>query len=99
MVSVPTMLYLNHMSNDPKSVSFGFRNVGEDERQGLVNDVFSKAAADYDKMNDLMSSGLHRLWKDDMITMGEVTIYNGSQKLGTRDIQVSESELIMESNE
>jgi len=37
--------------------------------------------------------------KDDMITMGEVTIYNGSQKLGTRDIQVSESELVMESNE
>ncbi len=61
--------YLNHMGDDPHNVSFGFRNVAEDERQGLVNDVFAKAAADYDKMNDLMSSGLHRLWKDDMMTM------------------------------
>ena len=57
------------MAADNPTVSFGFRNVGEDERQSLVNDVFSKAAADYDKMNDLMSSGLHRLWKDDMMTM------------------------------
>ena len=57
------------MTEPSQTASFGFRTVAEDERQGLVNDVFSKAAADYDKMNDLMSSGLHRLWKDDMITM------------------------------
>lgn len=63
------MHYLKPMSDEPNTVSFGFKTVGEDERQNLVNDVFSKAAADYDKMNDLMSSGLHRLWKDDMITM------------------------------
>ena len=63
------MAYLNYMASDNPNVSFGFRTVAEGERQTLVNDVFSKAAADYDKMNDLMSSGLHRLWKDDMITM------------------------------
>ena len=63
------MHYLNPMSENPNIASFGFRKVAEEERQSLVNDVFSKAAADYDKMNDLMSSGLHRLWKDDMITM------------------------------
>jgi demethylmenaquinone methyltransferase / 2-methoxy-6-polyprenyl-1,4-benzoquinol methylase len=57
------------MSNSHTTTSFGFRDVPEADRQGLVNDVFSKAAADYDKMNDLMSSGLHRLWKDDLITM------------------------------
>lgn len=57
------------MSNSETTASFGFRDVPTAEKQGLVNDVFSKAAADYDKMNDLMSSGLHRLWKDDMITM------------------------------
>ena len=61
--------YLNHMAQDNPTTSFGFKTVHEDERQTLVNDVFSKAAADYDKMNDLMSSGLHRLWKDDMMTM------------------------------
>ncbi len=48
---------------------FGFRDVNPGEKQGLVNEVFSKAAARYDQMNDLMSGGLHRLWKDDFVTM------------------------------
>jgi demethylmenaquinone methyltransferase / 2-methoxy-6-polyprenyl-1,4-benzoquinol methylase len=47
--------------------SFGFRSVREEERQGLVNGVFSGVAENYDLMNDLMSSGLHRLWKQDLI--------------------------------
>jgi demethylmenaquinone methyltransferase/2-methoxy-6-polyprenyl-1,4-benzoquinol methylase len=50
-------------------VAFGFRRVGENEKQGLVNEVFSKAAERYDQMNDLMSGGLHRFWKDDLVTM------------------------------
>ena len=50
-------------------VAFGFRRVAENEKQGLVNEVFSKAAERYDQMNDLMSGGLHRLWKDDFVTM------------------------------
>ncbi len=49
--------------------SFGYRTVGADERQGLVNDVFAKVAERYDVMNDLMSAGLHRLWKDDFVAM------------------------------
>ncbi len=49
------------------STSFGFRDVTEDERQGLVNRVFADVADRYDLMNDLMSGGLHRLWKDDLI--------------------------------
>lgn len=48
-------------------VAFGFRRVGEEEKQGLVNEVFSKVAERYDQMNDLMSGGLHRLWKDDFV--------------------------------
>jgi demethylmenaquinone methyltransferase/2-methoxy-6-polyprenyl-1,4-benzoquinol methylase len=51
------------------STSFGFRDVREDERQGLVNDVFSRVAERYDLMNDLMSGGLHRLWKSDFVAM------------------------------
>lgn len=51
------------------SVAFGYRQVGEAEKQGLVNEVFSKVAERYDQMNDLMSAGLHRLWKDDFVTM------------------------------
>jgi demethylmenaquinone methyltransferase / 2-methoxy-6-polyprenyl-1,4-benzoquinol methylase len=49
--------------------AFGFRKVAEDEKQDLVNEVFSRVAERYDQMNDLMSAGLHRLWKDDFVTM------------------------------
>jgi demethylmenaquinone methyltransferase/2-methoxy-6-polyprenyl-1,4-benzoquinol methylase len=49
--------------------TFGFRAVKSEERQGFVNGVFSTVAARYDLMNDLMSGGLHRLWKDDLVTM------------------------------
>jgi len=49
------------------TVSFGFKSVPEEARQGLVNEVFSSVAGRYDLMNDLMSGGLHRLWKDDLI--------------------------------
>jgi demethylmenaquinone methyltransferase/2-methoxy-6-polyprenyl-1,4-benzoquinol methylase len=50
------------------TVSFGYQSVPEVARQGLINDIFSAVAGRYDLMNDLMSSGLHRLWKDDVIT-------------------------------
>ncbi len=49
--------------------AFGFRHVAPGEKQGLVNEVFAKAASRYDQMNDLMSAGLHRLWKDDFVAM------------------------------
>jgi len=49
------------------STSYGFKTVGEGEKQGLVNEVFHKVAERYDLMNDLMSGGLHRLWKDGMV--------------------------------
>ncbi|MDX8432786.1 bifunctional demethylmenaquinone methyltransferase/2-methoxy-6-polyprenyl-1,4-benzoquinol methylase UbiE [Mesorhizobium abyssinicae] len=48
--------------------SYGFKRVGAGDKQSLVNDVFHKVANRYDLMNDLMSGGLHRLWKDAMVT-------------------------------
>ena len=57
--------YVNAMSIETK---FGFRDVEKGEKQGLVNEVFTKSAARYDQMNDLMSGGMHRLWKDDFLT-------------------------------
>lgn len=48
--------------------SYGFRQVGEHEKQRLVNDVFHRVANRYDLMNDLMSGGLHRMWKDAMVS-------------------------------
>jgi demethylmenaquinone methyltransferase / 2-methoxy-6-polyprenyl-1,4-benzoquinol methylase len=56
-------------NNDPaNTTSFGYRDVAESDRQGLVNQVFASVAERYDLMNDLMSGGLHRLWKRDFIT-------------------------------
>ena len=46
---------------------FGFRKVNRDEKPQLVNKVFENVAFRYDLMNDLMSGGLHRLWKDTLI--------------------------------
>jgi demethylmenaquinone methyltransferase/2-methoxy-6-polyprenyl-1,4-benzoquinol methylase len=48
--------------------NFGYARVAEDARQGLVNEVFAKVARRYDLMNDLMSAGLHRLWKSELLT-------------------------------
>ena len=47
---------------------FGFRDVPLGDKQSLVNDVFHSVAQRYDLMNDLMSAGMHRLWKEAMIT-------------------------------
>ena len=47
---------------------FGYRDVPLGDKQALVNDVFHSVARRYDLMNDLMSGGLHRAWKDVMIT-------------------------------
>ena len=53
------------MSNT--TASFGSRDVPEAEKKGLVQGVFSSVAQKYDLMNDLMSAGVHRLWKDAMV--------------------------------
>jgi demethylmenaquinone methyltransferase/2-methoxy-6-polyprenyl-1,4-benzoquinol methylase len=47
---------------------FGFRSVPLRDKQALVDDVFHSVAARYDLMNDLMSGGLHRAWKDVLVT-------------------------------
>jgi demethylmenaquinone methyltransferase/2-methoxy-6-polyprenyl-1,4-benzoquinol methylase len=50
-----------------KTTHFGAREVGEEEKAGLVHGVFSSVASRYDLMNDVMSGGVHRLWKDAMM--------------------------------
>ncbi len=48
-------------------VSFGHEQVAPEEKTARVRGVFSSVAGSYDVMNDLMSGGLHRLWKDDFV--------------------------------
>ena len=56
------------MSTDQtKTTHFGFKTVEEGEKAGLVHGVFSRVASKYDIMNDLMSLGIHRIWKDAMM--------------------------------
>ncbi|MCX7645333.1 MAG: bifunctional demethylmenaquinone methyltransferase/2-methoxy-6-polyprenyl-1,4-benzoquinol methylase UbiE [Rhodobacteraceae bacterium] len=50
-----------------RTTHFGFREVAEEAKAGLVHGVFSSVASRYDLMNDLMSGGIHRLWKDAMM--------------------------------
>jgi len=53
--------------NSEKTTHFGAREVREDEKAGLVHGVFTNVASKYDVMNDVMSVGVHRLWKDAMM--------------------------------
>lgn len=51
------------MSDQPNTTHFGYRDVPVAEKQKLVAEVFTSVAGNYDLMNDLMSFGIHRLWK------------------------------------
>ena len=60
------------MANRPSNrrmAPFGAADVEASSKQTMVNEVFAKVASKYDQMNDLMSFGLHRLWKDDLVAM------------------------------
>ncbi|MDF2637429.1 MAG: ubiquinone/menaquinone biosynthesis methyltransferase [Novosphingobium lindaniclasticum] len=50
-----------------ETVSFGYEEVSPDEKEGRVGAVFSSVARKYDVMNDAMSAGMHRLWKDKFV--------------------------------
>ena len=74
--------------NNDKTTHFGFETVPEGEKAGRVQGVFSSVASKYDIMNDVLSVGIHRLWKDAMM---DWLAPRGGQKLldvagGTGDI-------------
>src|SRR4051794_27331625 len=56
------------MDHPDQTTHFGFRDVPLGDKQTLVNDVFHSVAQRYDLMNDLMSAGLPRVWKNILIT-------------------------------
>lgn len=67
---------------------FGFKQVDSDKKASLVADVFSSVAGNYDIMNDVMSFGIHRIWKK--IAMGHTGLKKGQRALdvagGTGDL-------------
>jgi demethylmenaquinone methyltransferase/2-methoxy-6-polyprenyl-1,4-benzoquinol methylase len=71
-----------------RTTHFGFREVAEDQKAGMVHGVFTNVASKYDLMNDAMSVGIHRIWKDAM--MDWLAPRNGQRLLdvagGTGDI-------------
>jgi demethylmenaquinone methyltransferase/2-methoxy-6-polyprenyl-1,4-benzoquinol methylase len=56
------------MARRGEDTHFGFETVPLADKQGMVDDVFHSVARRYDLMNDLMSGGLHRAWKDALVT-------------------------------
>ena len=55
------------MADEGRTTHFGSQTVPEDEKAGMVEGVFTSVASRYDLMNDVMSMGIHRLWKDAML--------------------------------
>lgn len=53
--------------SDDSTTHFGFQTVPEAEKAGMVHGVFTRVASKYDIMNDVMSMGIHRVWKDAMM--------------------------------
>ncbi|MCV2872473.1 bifunctional demethylmenaquinone methyltransferase/2-methoxy-6-polyprenyl-1,4-benzoquinol methylase UbiE [Defluviimonas sp. WL0050] len=54
-------------TSDTRTTHFGFKDVPEGDKAGMVHGVFTRVANKYDIMNDVMSVGIHRLWKDAMM--------------------------------
>lgn len=75
---------------------FGFKNVSKNKKTSMVSNVFHSVASKYDLMNDLMSYGIHRAWKQFLIYHSE--IYNGCKVLdlagGTGDLSIKFSQLV-----
>lgn len=81
---------------DAETTHFGFETVGADQKSGRVRAVFDSVASRYDLMNDLMSGGLHRLWK--RYTLGRTGLRPGQRALdvagGTGDLSAGMSKQV-----
>ncbi|RTL01420.1 MAG: bifunctional demethylmenaquinone methyltransferase/2-methoxy-6-polyprenyl-1,4-benzoquinol methylase UbiE [Proteobacteria bacterium] len=65
-----------------KTTHFGFKTVEEEKKSSLVADVFHSVAGKYDIMNDIMSFGLHRIWK-------QFTFYTSEVKTGDKVLDIA----------
>ncbi|MDE0747531.1 MAG: bifunctional demethylmenaquinone methyltransferase/2-methoxy-6-polyprenyl-1,4-benzoquinol methylase UbiE [Porticoccaceae bacterium] len=81
---------------DQKTTHFGYKTVNVEEKAGKVADVFHSVASNYDLMNDLMSAGVHRLWKRMTIEMSGVRPGNKVLDIagGTGDLAAKFSRIV-----
>lgn len=84
------------MSSEKDTTHFGYQEVDKDAKAGLVADVFDSVAARYDVMNDLMSVGIHRLWKRFTIELSGVRKNNAVLDIagGTGDLAARFAEIV-----
>jgi demethylmenaquinone methyltransferase/2-methoxy-6-polyprenyl-1,4-benzoquinol methylase len=75
---------MSEPAGDAGTTHFGFEDVPLGDKQGRVNQVFDEVASRYDLMNDLMSGGLHRVWKSSLIT--ELNLPRGSRRFRLLDV-------------
>lgn len=71
--------YSDKSKNDP-TTHFGFKTVNRDDKEKLVKGVFSSVASNYDIMNDVMSLGVHRLWKSHFINRLDAGMRPGASR-------------------
>jgi demethylmenaquinone methyltransferase/2-methoxy-6-polyprenyl-1,4-benzoquinol methylase len=82
--------------SDKDTTHFGFKDVDKDSKAGMVADVFHSVASRYDLMNDLMSGGIHRIWKRFTIELSGVRKNNAVLDIagGTGDLAARFAELV-----
>ena len=68
-VARKSILLTRMLSTSSQRTDFGFQDVPKEEKETMVKDIFSRVAMKYDIMNDFMSLGAHRIWKDILVTM------------------------------
>jgi len=90
------------MSQNPESDWFGYTHLSPEEKTARVGDVFSSVAENYDLMNDLMSGGLHRLWKNHFVAKmnpraGEVIVdvAGGTGDIALRCAKATQSQAVI----
>jgi len=82
--------------NDKQKTHFGYKEVDEDAKAGMVADVFHSVASRYDLMNDLMSGGIHRIWKRFTIEISSVRKGNAVLDIagGTGDLAARFADIV-----
>ncbi|CNI21607.1 bifunctional demethylmenaquinone methyltransferase/2-methoxy-6-polyprenyl-1,4-benzoquinol methylase UbiE [Yersinia mollaretii] len=89
------------VDQEKETTHFGFRTVAKEKKEGMVAEVFHSVAAKYDLMNDLMSFGVHRIWK--RFTIDCSGVRRGQRVLdlagGTGDLTAKFSRLVGEQGE